>query len=425
MRGRRGLWSALLVLLFALPAGARDNGDRLLAHLVSLTDPESLELCLDDPPDEKGRVRHLSCVLTGGTFTGFRVEKVALEAFFLELSPPSAWGKGGRRFLDVRGALCTRMEVVLLEKDLREALTPYPCENYRLLPDLLPGKVSLRVRFTPHPLPFPSVAEVVARPALRGGRELWLEEPRITLNGQDRTDAFREEFLRVQPFADLGDFGFPAGLTDLSVDGEKLALSTRTLPGRAEGRVYRYERSPAPAPRRPEIGAVFRERLRDGDLLFVNGKAWRTKLVRLAEKSPPGASHVGVVRVLDGVPRVVHASPELGRMAIQSLEEFFAFEGVDFARVCRLADNPGAAEEASRRMEAYARRGVPFDDRYDAAEGDRLYCTEAIWRAFGAAGVDLAGDRWISLRNPIIRGRVLLPYALSRSPLLVEVSAFP
>ena len=350
---------------------------------------------------------------------------MSLEASFLRLAPPERWVLGDRTSLGIWEALDTRLEVEIREEDLRRALNPYPCENYRLRVDLRPGTVVLEVRFHPLPPPWAGLAEVVARPRIREGGQVWMEEPRILLNGQDCTEVFRGEFEKIQPFADLRDFGLSARLDRVEVGEDRLVLSTLRPPGLAEGPVYRYVRgAEPPGPSRAEILGGSLEGLRDGDILFVNGKAWRTKLVRLAEKSPPGFSHAGILRFQEGVPRVIHASPEEGRVVAQSLEGFLAFENVDALRVYRLREGD-RGEGASRKALAYALRDVPFDDRFDSTDEGALYCTEVIWRAYEDVGVDLGAGGWVELRNPVIRGKVLLPYGLSRSPLLTEVFAFP
>ncbi|HRV98395.1 MAG TPA: hypothetical protein P5201_07395, partial [Aminobacteriaceae bacterium] len=60
------------------------------------------------------------------------------------------------------------------------------------------------------------------------------------------------------------------------------------------------------------------------------------------------------------------------------------------------------------------------DDRFDTSRKEAMYCTEVIWRAYKAAGIDLARGNWELARNPIVQGRVLLPYKLSLSPHLEE-----
>lgn len=403
----------------------QDNGGRLLATLVSLLLPESMELRVDEPPDDAGNIRNISVVVRGASLTGFRVERIALESSFLELSPPSSWKPGDRESLVVRSALRTNTEIVLREEDINAALEPYATEQYRLSIDLKPGGIGLRVHFTPGRLGGGSLAIVDAGLEIRRGSQLWLKNPRILVNGDDQTDAVANELLKIQPFVDFADFGFPPNLVALSVDEDELRLASRTIPRPVEGLLYRYD---APSGTPPQTAASTAsaapeyspDLFRDGDIVFVNGKAWRTKIVRLFDKSPRGFAHAGIVRIVDGLPHVVHASPELGKVGMQSMEDFFSFENVDYARVYRFAGDPAVAEAASLRALEYCVREIPFDDRFDTSRKEAMYCTEVIWRAYKAAGIDLAEGNWEFARNPIVQGRVLLPYKLSLSPHLEE-----
>ncbi len=399
-----------------------DNGGRLLALLASLLIPESLELRMDEPPDEAGNIRNLSAVVRGGRLTGFRVERLALESSFLELPPPASWRLGDAKSLAVRGALRTNTEIVLLEEDINAALAPYATEQYRLSVDLKPGGIRLRVNFTMGSAGFRSLAEVDAGLEIGQGGQLRLKTPRIVINGDDQTDAVEQELLKIQPFVDFAAFGLPPNLVEISVDEDSLRLSSRTPPKPVEGLLYRYD---APAvssrPRIPYRAPRFSSELfRDGDIVFANGKGWRTKIVRLFDKSPRGYSHAGIVRLVGGLPYVVHASPELGRVGMQSMEDFLSFESVDFARVYRFTGDPAVAEAASLRAFEFCALEIPFDDRFDTGNREAMYCTELIWRAYKSAGVDLAEGNWEFARNPVVQGRVLMPYRLSRSPRLAE-----
>ena len=414
----------LLSLCAVVPAdsGARDNGGRLLATLASLLLPESMELRMDEPPDDAGNVRNISVAVRGALLTGFRVERIAIESSFLELSPPSSWEPGDRNSFAVRGALRTNTEIVLLEEDINAALEPYATEQYRLAVDLKPRGIRLRVNFTPGGPGFGSLATVDAGLELRRGSQLWLKNTRIHINGDDQTDAVVDELLKIQPFVDFAAFGFPPNLVALSVGEDTLRLSSRTPPKPVEGLLYRYDASPGSSPPGVEKAApkYSPELFRNGDIIFVNGKAWRTKIVRLFDKSPRGFAHVGIVRIVDGLPHVVHASPELGKVGMQTMEDFFSFENVDYARVYRFTGDLAVAEAASLRALEYCTREIPFDDRFDTSRTEAMYCTEVIWRAYRAAGIDLAKGHWEYARNPIVQGRVLLPYKLSLSPHLAE-----
>lgn len=103
----------------------QNNGERLLAFLVSVADPESLELQMDALPGDDGAIRAVSFALHGGALGGFRIERLTLESAFIRLNPPSEWIRGNRHSLRVRNALRSNFELVIDEHDILEALKTY------------------------------------------------------------------------------------------------------------------------------------------------------------------------------------------------------------------------------------------------------------------------------------------------------------
>jgi hypothetical protein len=156
--------------------------------------------------------------------------------------------------------------------------------------------------------------------------------------------------------------------------------------------------------------------LRNGDVVFIRGRTWRSLLVRLAETSCD-FSHVGIVRIVDGAPYVVHAAPEAKTVLLESAADFLSPSNVDSAGVYRLKRDPRRAEEASRNALRYFERKIPFDRRFDIRNGDELYCTELVWLAFKSVGVDLEEGAEGFLYDSKIYGEVLLPQALLRGRL--------
>ncbi|MDR3322491.1 MAG: hypothetical protein LBS93_08580 [Synergistaceae bacterium] len=170
------------------------------------------------------------------------------------------------------------------------------------------------------------------------------------------------------------------------------------------------------------------EELRNGDVVFVEGRTWRSSLVRLARLVHPrggwdssGFSHVGIVRMFCGLPCVIHASPEDGIVKLESAEDFLATARIGGSGVYRLRAGGGAAEAASSAAWEYFARGCAFDRRFDMSTEDEIYCTELIWLAYRRAGVDLA--KGIAFYDSSLYGRVMLPADLSRSRLLVALDA--
>jgi len=382
--------------------------------------PDSIELRMDAPPDGEGRIRHASFVIRGACFGGLRVERIAAEFFFLELNAPGEWRPGRPRSLRVKGALRTNAEVVILEKDINAALGSFSSSRGSYSIDFLPGSVRVHGN---RETAFGTVrAETTGILAVEDGRKITMGNARIRINGQDQTDAFRDEIAGLNPLLDLADIFFlPASRWIISVDDASLRLSTPTPPKAAEGLTRRHERGALPLPA-PEPFAFSPERFEDGDIILVNGKSWRSKALLFFFRRPDDFSHSGIVRWSGGIPWVIHASPESERVEMEILEEFLSPFEIEKAEVYRLKGNKRAAERASRAAWGFFLEGRPFDGLFDKQDEKAVYCTELVWKACEKAGVDLFGGERSSFFSPIpFYGNVLFPSAFIRSPLLEKV----
>jgi hypothetical protein len=86
------------------------------------------------------------------------------------------------------------------------------------------------------------LAEVKTGLEIRQGKELWLKDVELKINHDEQTDAVRQAIRDIQPVVDIRDFPFPVTLAVLSVDDQKLRISTRTPPKPFEGILLRYVR---------------------------------------------------------------------------------------------------------------------------------------------------------------------------------------
>ncbi|MDR1977296.1 MAG: hypothetical protein LBQ42_01025 [Synergistaceae bacterium] len=152
---------------------------------------------------------------------------------------------------------------------------------------------------------------------------------------------------------------------------------------------------------------------RNGDVLFIRGRTWRSLLVRFVETADD-FSHVGILRIVDGIPYVVHATPEAEVVRLERVEDFLSPANADRASLYRLNNAQRLAEEASWEAWNYFKRGVSFDHRFNISDEDKLYCTELVWRVFKKAGVDLGEGDENFLYDSGVYGKVLLPQGLSR-----------
>ena len=155
----------------------------------------------------------------------------------------------------------------------------------------------------------------------------------------------------------------------------------------------------------------------NGDLIFIRGRTWRSWFVRFFDAED--FSHVGIVRFVDGVPKVVHVAPEADMVRIESVGDFLS-SNIDHVSVYRLKDRR-FSETASMEALGYFERGISFDHRFDIFCNDKLYCTELVWLVYKRAGVDLGEGEADFLYDSVPFGKVLLPGRLSKSRRLIKV----
>ena len=158
----------------------------------------------------------------------------------------------------------------------------------------------------------------------------------------------------------------------------------------------------------------------NGDLVFIRGRTWRSWFVRFFDVSND-FSHVGIIRIIDGVPKVIHATPDADVVQLQNMEDFLSPANADHAGVYRLKYNQLTAEAASMKALGYFEQGISFDHRFDILCNDMLYCTELIWLAYKHSGIDLGEGEADFLYDSAPFGKVLLPGRLSKSRRLIKV----
>ena len=245
-----------LLLLFSAPLEARENlreftgaftpatnGEKLLSLLVAFTDPDALELCLDAEPDNQGNVRNMYFLVEGAHVGGFRIERLALEASFVEFTPPSQWKADAEEPIGVKSALRSNIEAVILEKDINAALATATGEDWHgVSVDLKPGTLHAKGYYTIKNPGLTLLAEVKTGLEIRRGKELWLKDVLLKINHDEQTNVVRDAIDEIQPVVDLRDFPFPVTLAVLSVDEETLRISTRTPPKAFSGITLGYRR---------------------------------------------------------------------------------------------------------------------------------------------------------------------------------------
>jgi uncharacterized protein YycO len=179
---------------------------------------------------------------------------------------------------------------------------------------------------------------------------------------------------------------------------------------------------------RGDAGIEFSKELSEGDLVFRRGRGSKTRAV-LAVDSAGLYSHVGIVCGTDSGLVVVHAVPGEGavREVVKAERpgEFFSPHRAVSGAVCRLQSSEEIRSAAARYALDAQQAGLEFDHDYDLEDSTRLYCTELVWRAFGAAGVDLSGGRRSRVDMPGFEGDYIMPSDIYCDTLLKEITKFP
>ncbi|HUG72379.1 MAG TPA: YiiX family permuted papain-like enzyme [Steroidobacteraceae bacterium] len=141
---------------------------------------------------------------------------------------------------------------------------------------------------------------------------------------------------------------------------------------------------------------------RAGDLVFQISGSAQAEAVRLATGATYG--HVGVVFMVDGVPRVLEAGGDSVRYS--SLQGFIARSRGGKYAIKRLK-NAGTALTAEhiRRMQAMGEswRGRGYDKVFSWSDAE-MYCTELVWKLYQrVTGIELGRVATIGefdLRHP-------------------------
>ena len=162
--------------------------------------------------------------------------------------------------------------------------------------------------------------------------------------------------------------------------------------------------------------------VQDGDLIFRRGRSLTSQAVLLADQESH-FSHVGiVVKANTQQAMVVHAVPptdkESGGVKADSIEDFLSERNAASWRVFRLTKNDG--HQLSSAAAKYAidagKKKIDFDSAFDLIDDSKLYCTELVWRAYMAAGLDIVGGKFDKVQLPMLKTELaILPSRLENS----------
>lgn len=164
------------------------------------------------------------------------------------------------------------------------------------------------------------------------------------------------------------------------------------------------------------------DKIRSGDVVFIRGKSIRSAVVSFFEGGYRAYSHVGIVVLENGCPFIIHADPThnaaTDKVRKEAWDALLSPRRIASATIFRIVGSSPAdclGSQVSSVAQQFWKDKLSFDHEFDLTTPQQLYCTELVWRAYMAAGIDLRGDLFGSDR------KYLLPSDLIKSGLLREV----
>lgn len=160
----------------------------------------------------------------------------------------------------------------------------------------------------------------------------------------------------------------------------------------------------------------------NGDLVLRRGKSLVSQMVLLRDKHSE-YSHVGVVVIKNGQPFVVHATPGEAEkdqpeyVKMETIQEFLDVEkSADFAVYSLTKQNSEIGTKVARKALDYYDQHIEFDSKFDLKDDSKLYCTELVWLAYKAAGINLI-ETYDEVNIPFYKGDFIYPSNLFMNPI--------
>jgi hypothetical protein len=206
--------------------------------------PESMEMILDEEPDETGRVRRVFLDLFGCELGGVRIEQLEIEALDTQFTDPSGWASPGPEVVEM---LSVNARATILEADVNRAISDAAFGDddgnwHGLSLDFREGKVYARGYYTVRFLfTLDILIELEGRFGIVGGKQVWLEDYTMKVNRVDLPEALTDRAVsQIQPIIDLNGFIFPLTLKTVALTDDRVVLESKVLPQRFDGIRYIY-----------------------------------------------------------------------------------------------------------------------------------------------------------------------------------------
>lgn len=169
--------------------------------------------------------------------------------------------------------------------------------------------------------------------------------------------------------------------------------------------------------------------IQEGDVVFRCGKSLSSEAILYADNNGD-FSHVGIVVDNLGKLLVVHAVPDelefegdVARVKMSTLNEFYSNKKATKGALCRPKDSKLARKTAKLAVDIYE-RNVLFDEKFDATDTTKMYCTELLLFLYNKCGVRLIESDGHRFYLPNVKHKVFLPSDIFNSKQLKLIKQF-
>ncbi|HCR38713.1 MAG TPA: DUF2993 domain-containing protein [Synergistaceae bacterium] len=206
--------------------------------------PESVEMILDEEPDETADEPPGAVDLYGCELGGVRIERLEIEAFDTNFTGPGSWESSGP---DIEDMLSVNARATILEEDVNRAISDAAFGDddgnwHGLSLDFSNDGVYARGYYTVRLLfKLDILIELEGRFGIVGGKQVWLEDYTMKVNRVDLPEVLTDRAIsQIQPIIDLNEFVFPLTLRTVIHEDDRVILESRSLPNPFDGIRYSY-----------------------------------------------------------------------------------------------------------------------------------------------------------------------------------------
>lgn len=127
--------------------------------------------------------------------------------------------------------------------------------------------------------------------------------------------------------------------------------------------------------------------MRNGDLVLRRGRSAESFAVLMLDKNRT-YSHIGIVYIRNGIPYIIHVVPDRpGLVRSDPPEEFLSEKNASHYTIVRSDFEPVKLNAVAAQAWSFYSRKLAFDEQYDLASDNKLYCTELVIKAFNNSGI--------------------------------------